>query len=437
MDMGLGKSLTAIAIIGHKFEEKKIERVLVICPTSIIDVWINEVSKFADYKYNIEAIVDKKMDKRKKKLKELNFKKGLKIAIINYEATWRMEAELHDYNPDMIICDESQKIKTHNSSQSKAIHRLGTRAKYRIILTGTPVQNGPMDIFSQWKFLNPNIFGKSFALFRSRYAVMGGYYNHEIIKFKNLDELTAKAHSISFRMKKEEAMDLPEQIFLNRYCNLEPEAQKIYDNVEKESYTELIESEITATNILIKLMRLSQISGGHVRDDDGKYQVVSKTKINELKDILEDMIITNKNKVVVFARFVPEIESIKKLAEDMKIDYCSISGEVPIEERGKEVNEFQTNETKKLFIAQIQTAGVGITLTAANTAVFYSLDFNYANYSQAIARIHRIGQRNICTYINLITRNTVDEKIMKALNNKENIAKSIVDDWKKYFKKEK
>lgn len=435
MDMGLGKSLTSIAITGQLFNDKKIERVLVICPTSIIGVWLEEFKKFADFDYCIEAIIGTTMSKRKDKLKLLCHKIGLKVAIINYEATWRMEKELNTYKPDVIICDESQKIKNPSASQSKTIHRLGVKAKYKIILTGTPVQNSPMDVFSQWKFLDPNIFGLSFYAFRNHYAVMGGYYNHQILRYKNMDELTSKAHSVAYRITKEEALDLPEQIFLNRYCELEPTARKIYDTVVKESYAELMDGEITATNVLTKLMRLSQIAGGHVKDDEGRMQVISKSKLNELRDIMEDVIIDNKKKLVIFARFIPEIESIKSLAREMDIRYSYITGEIKTEERSEMCSKFQNDNNIKLFIAQIQTAGLGITLTAADTAVFYSLDFNYANYSQAIARTHRIGQKNTCTYINLIATETVDEKILKALESKQDIAKNIVDNWRNYFKK--
>lgn len=435
MDMGLGKSLTSIAITGQLFNDKKIERVLVICPTSIIGVWLEEFKKFADFDYCIEAIIGTTMSKRKDKLKLLCHKIGLKVAIINYEATWRMEKELNIYKPDIIICDESQKIKNPSASQSKTIHRLGVKAKYKIILTGTPVQNSPMDVFSQWKFLDPNIFGLSFYAFRNHYAVVGGYYNHQILRYKNMDELTSKAHSVAYRITKEEALDLPEQIFLNRYCELEPTARKIYDTVVKESYAELMDGEITATNVLTKLMRLSQIAGGHVKDDEGRMQVISKSKLNELRDIMEDVIIDNKKKLVIFARFIPEIESIKSLAREMDIRYSYITGEIKTEERSEMCSKFQNDNNIKLFIAQIQTAGLGITLTAADTAVFYSLDFNYANYSQAIARTHRIGQKNTCTYINLIATETVDEKILKALESKQDIAKNIVDNWRDYFKK--
>lgn len=250
-----------------------------------------------------------------------------------------------------------------------------------------------------------------------------------------MDELTSKAHSVAYRITKEEALDLPEQIFQNRYCELEPGARRTYDAVVRQSYAELMEGEITATNVLTKLMRLSQISGGHVKDDDGRIQVISKAKLNELKDIMEDIIIDNKKKLVVFARFIPEIESIQSVAKEMGIEYSYITGDIKIEDRGEMCDKFQNNDEVKLFIAQIQTAGLGITLTAADTAVFYSLDFNYANYTQAISRTHRIGQKCTCTYINLISVGTVDEKIIKALESKEDIAKSIVDNWREYFKK--
>ncbi len=293
-----------------------------------------------------------------------------------------------------------------------------------------------MDVFSQWKFLDPTLFGLSYYAFRNRYAVMGGYYNHQIVKYRNMDELTSKAHSIAYRITKEEALDLPEQIFLHRYVELEDSARCLYDKVAEQSYAELLDGEITATNILTKIIRLSQISGGHLKDDLNRYQTVSKAKINELKNIIEEVVIDNKRKLVIFARFIPEIESIKELAKEMKLEYSCITGDIKIEKRGEMVNQFQNDENIKLFIAQIQTAGLGITLTAADTAVFYSLDYNYANYSQAVARIHRIGQKNTCTYINLIANGTIDSKIINALHQKQDIAKSIVDNWKKFFKKE-
>lgn len=432
MDMGTGKTLTSIAILGRAYLNKKIEKVLVVCPASVVPVWEKEITEYADYNTTITTLAGN-MAKRKSNLKQLVLGKGLKIAVINYEATWRMIEDLKAWKPDFIICDESQRIKTHNAAQSKAMHALGDSTKYKMILTGTPVQNNPLDIYSQYRFVDKSIFGTSYYSFRTRYARMGGFQGKQIMGFINQDELIRKAHSIAFRITKEEALDLPEQICSMRYCELEPQARKVYDSIKKKNFMELENGEITTTNVLTRLLRLSQITGGFVNDDDGETQFVSEAKLKALDEIIEDVVIDNGKKLVIFARFINEITAIRKLIENKKIKYSWIAGAVKMNERGSMVKEFQENPEIKIFIAQIQTAGLGITLTAADTSVFYSLDFNFANYSQALARLHRIGQKNNVNHIHLIAQDTIDEKIMGALSRKEDIAKSVVDDWRKYF----
>ena len=158
-----------------------------------------------------------------------------------------------------------------------------------------------------------------------------------------------------------------------------------------------------------------------------------KGKLNALEDIFDDYVIDEGKKLVVFCRFRPEIDLIQKLMDKKKIRYCSIYGDIKIDDRGDIVKEFQTNPEVKVFLAQIDTAGLGITLTAADTCVYYSENFNYAAYSQSLARIHRIGQRNCCTYIHLVVKGTIDETVLKALAKKEDLAKAVVDDWKQFF----
>jgi SNF2 family DNA or RNA helicase len=432
MEMGTGKTITAIAIAGRGYLNKKIKKALVICPTSVMAVWEKELQEFADFKFSAE-VLDGTMAQRNKKLLALNKKEGLLFGIINYEATWRMADELQKWNADLIICDESQRIKNPTAKQSKCVHKFGDLARYKLILSGTPVQNSPLDIFSQYRFLDSSIFGNSFYSFRNKYARMGGYGGYQIIAYNNIDELIKKAHSIAYRVTKAEALDLPEQVFTNRYCYLDPTARKIYDQIKEENYIELEKGEISTTNVLTRLLRLSQITGGFVNNDAGAEEFVSDAKLIALEEIIEDTVESAGKKLVIFARFTAEITAIKKLIEKHKIQYRWIAGDVPMDERGPMVKDFQEDEAVKIFIAQIQTAGLGITLTASDTAVFYSLDFNFANYSQATARIHRIGQKNNCTYIHLLCKNTVDEKIMKALSKKEDIAKNIVDNWRKYF----
>lgn len=437
-EMGCGKTLTAIAIAGAAYEKGEIEKVLVVAPTSVCSVWPKEFSDYANFKYKVNVLLGDK----KKRLQELealkNFPfKALKVAVINYESTWRegLFEALIDWKPDLVIADESQRIKTHDAEQSKAMHQIGDVAKYKLILSGTPVQNDAIDLFSQYRFLDPTIFGWNYYAFRNRYAITGGFNRKQIVGYKDLDQLIQKEHSIAYRVTKDEALDLPEQTFLTRYIQLTGKEKQLYDKIKKDSFAELENGGmITAPTVLTKLLRLQQFTGGFIQADEGvKPELVFKGKLNALEDILEDYVIGEGKKLVVFCRFRPEIDLIQKLLEKKKIQYRSIYGDIKIDDRGPIVADFQKDPEIKVFLAQIDTAGLGITLTAADTCAYYSENFNYAAYSQSLARIHRIGQRNVCTYIHLVVEKTVDEVILKALSKKKDLAKTIVDDWRQYF----
>lgn len=425
-DMGTGKSMMTIAITGTLEADRGVKKMLVVCPKSIVGVWEDEFRKFADYRYAL-TVLDGTMDKKRA---SFNYMQGaaLQIIVVNYESCWRLETEITKWKPDLIVCDESSKIKTPSASQSKALHRLGRQSKYNIILTGTPITGSPLDIFSQYKFLDDSIFGTSFYLFRNRYAILGGYQNRMIVGYRHLDELVEKVHSIAFRIKIEDAVDLPPFIDETRAITLEPKAQSLYRMLEQDCYAELANGEVTARNVLTQLLRLAQCTGGFIRDDvKGEAQQVSGAKLDALEDIIDNCLDEEK-KVVVFARFVPEIEAIAAMLKKKKIGYAQIYGATT--DRADQVKKFQEDPEIKVFIGQLQTTGMGLTLTAANVAVFYSLDFSYANYEQSRARIHRIGQKQKCLYIHLVGKGTVDEKILNALKHKGDIAKIMVDDWR-------
>ena len=425
-DMGTGKSMMTIAITGTLEADKGVKKMLVVCPKSIVGVWEDEFRKFADYRYAL-TVLDGTMEKKRS---AFNYMQGaaLQIIVVNYESCWRLESEITKWKPDLIVCDESSKIKTPSASQSKALHRLGRQSKYNIILTGTPITGSPLDIFSQYKFLDDSIFGTSFYLFRNRYAILGGYQNRMIVGYRHLDELVEKVHSIAFRIKIEDAVDLPPFIDETQIVPLEPPAQSIYRMIEKDCYAELAGGEVTARNVLTQLLRLAQCTGGFIRNDSmGTAEQVSSAKLEALEDIIETCL-SEEKKVVVFARFVPEIEAIAAMLKKKKIGYAQIYGATT--DRADQVKKFQEDAEVKVFIGQLQTTGMGLTLTAANVAVFYSLDFSYANYEQSRARIHRIGQKQKCLYIHLVGKGTVDEKILNALKHKGDIAKIMVDDWR-------
>lgn len=434
-EMGCGKTLTTIAVAGALYNLGKIDRVLVVAPTSVCSVWPHDLNQFATFPWEARVLLgDKK--KRLKALNELeNWPfKALRIAVINYESTHRegiFEA-LAAYKPDLIVCDESQRIKNSSAAQSKALHKLGDAAPFRMILSGTPVQNNAVDLYSQYRFLDPAVYGANFYAFKNRYCIMGGYGQHQIVGYRNMDELVEKEHSVAYRVTKEECLDLPQQTFINRYVQFTDAEQAIYEQLRKSSFLELETGEnVTATTILTMYLRLMQLTGGFLTADEStRPKQVNTAKLDALADIVDDYVVDAGKKLVIFARFRAEIAAIENLLRLRKIQYGSIYGDVPMEERGKIVEDFQTNPDTKVFVAQIQTAGLGITLHAASTAVFYSYDYNYANYAQALARIHRIGQRLPVTYIHLVVDGSIDEKILAALENKEDMAKTVVDSWR-------
>lgn len=434
-EMGCGKTLTTIAVAGALYNLGKIDRVLVVAPTSVCSVWPHDLNQFATFPWEARVLLgDKK--KRLKALNELeNWPfKALRIAVINYESTHRegiFEA-LAAYKPDLIVCDESQRIKNPSAAQSKALHKLGDAAPFRMILSGTPVQNNAVDLYSQYRFLDPAVYGANFYAFKNRYCIMGGYGQHQIVGYRNMDELVEKEHSVAYRVTKEECLDLPQQTFINRYVQFTDAEQAIYEQLRKSSFLELETGEnVTATTILTMYLRLMQLTGGFLTADEStRPKQVNTAKLDALADIVDDYVVDAGKKLVIFARFRAEIAAIENLLRLRKIQYGSIYGDVPMEERGKIVEDFQINPDTKVFVAQIQTAGLGITLHAASTAVFYSYDYNYANYAQALARIHRIGQRLPVTYIHLVVDGSIDEKILAALENKEDMAKTVVDSWR-------
>lgn len=262
-DMGTGKSMMTIAITGTLEADKGVKKMLVVCPKSIVGVWEEEFRKFADYKYAL-TVLDGTMEKKRAAFGYMQGQ-ALQVIVVNYESCWRLESEITKWKPDLIVCDESSKIKTPSASQSKALHRLGRLSKYNMILTGTPITGSPLDIFSQCKFLDEEIFGGSYYVFRNRYVVMGGYQNRMIVGYRHMDELVRKVHSIAFRIKIEDAVDLPPFIDETRTITLEPKAQAIYRTLEQDCYAELSNGEVTARNVLTQLLRLAQCTGGYIR----------------------------------------------------------------------------------------------------------------------------------------------------------------------------
>ncbi|MDD5354679.1 MAG: DEAD/DEAH box helicase [bacterium] len=429
MEQGTGKTLSAISIAGFRYLKGEIQKLLIICPLSVVSVWQDEFEKISTFKYEMKVI-------RRKTVQNLNqWEKGnLQVVVVNYESSWRILDKLLTWQPQMIIADESQKIKNGRAKQSKGLIKLGDQAEYKLILSGTPITQGPLDKWSQYRFLNPSIFGRKFIKFRDRYAIMGGYGGYQVLGYQNLPELAEKAHSIAYRVTKDEALDLPPQIDQIVKVELEPEARKIYDRMEKDFIVQFGEHETTSAPIILtQLLRLQQITGGFLPvDENEKIKSVSTAKLDMVEDLLNDLPATKK--IIIFARFREEIKALKQLMVKMDRKYVSLTGETT--DRPTVISAFQKRPEITTLIVQIQTGGLGITLTASDTVIFYSTTFSFADYEQAKARVHRIGQAHAVTYIHILAENTVDEEILRILKSKGNMAKLILDTLsRKFFKK--
>jgi SNF2 family DNA or RNA helicase len=426
MEMGTGKTVTAIASMGCMYNEGLVRRALIVAPLSVLSVWEDEIRKYAAFQ-NTVTVLTGNMDNKRLQLRNLPVN-GLQIVVVNYESMWRLKVELLAFDADLIVADEGHRLKDGRTAQSRAMHELGDKARYKLLLTGTPVTNHEADIWSEYRFLNPGIFGMSFYVFRSHFFTMGGYGLHTPIFLKAcLPEYTERLHRIAYRCRKEDCLDLPEITETVRTVDLEPAARKLYDLVREESYAGLRNSKVTAANMLTRLLRLSQITGGHVTDDDGNSQEVSLAKLAALEDIV-DAAAAEGQKLVVMAHFTPELDAIERLLARKRISYSVVRGGT--RDRGEQVSRFQNDPDCMVFVGQIQAAGEGLTLTASSTMIFFSLDYSMSHFEQAKARIHRSGQTKPCSYIYICCRKSVDQRVLRALREKRDLAQILIDEYR-------
>lgn len=425
-EMGCGKTYITIALMGILYQFGQVNRILIVAPLSLLGVWEEEIAKFADYPANV-TVLKGTADKKRQLLAGIP-KNGLQVVVVNYESARVLEKELLTYGAEMVVADEGHKLKENRSKQSKTMHNLGDRAKFKCLLTGTLITNKEIDVFSQYRFVDKNIFGSSFYSFRNTYFDMGGYGQYTpIFRKYRTQEFLERMHRIAFRVTKAECLDLPGITEEVRKVELEPKAMKFYKDIEKESFAQLDVGEVSAPNVLTKLLRLSQATGGHITNDDGMVETVSKAKLEALEDIVDSCIEEGK-KLVIMARFVPELDDIEELLNRKHISHAVIRGGT--KNRDEEIRRFQNDDACKVFVGNIAAAGLGITLTASSTMVFYSLSYNMSDFEQAKARIHRVSQREDCHYIYLVAKGTVDLKILKALRDKVDLAKVLIDEYR-------
>jgi len=450
MEMGTGKSKVLVDNIAMLYDRGAIKGALIVAPKGVYKNWDSiefpvHMPEHIDY---TKVLWEPTMTKKKQAELDTLFAGDhkLKLLIMNVEAFSTSKgldfarSFLNIFVGRALIgIDESTTIKNPTAKRTKNILTIGDLAKYRRILTGSPVTKSPLDLYSQCDFLDPNHLGhQSYYSFRSRYAHMvdrnfGGRRVQIVGSYRRLGELSDLLDSFSYRVLKEDCLDLPEKVFTKRFVELTKEQDKAYRQMKEMALAMLDDGKLMSTvNVMTQLMRLHQITCGHFKADDGTITHLKNNRINTLMELLDE----TDGKVIIWANYV---EDIKNIVESLKKAYGEAStveyhGSVDPRVRQENIALFQEKKgPTRYFVGNAQTGGYGITLTAANTVVYYSNSYDLEKRLQSEDRAHRIGQTGSVTYVDLIAEGTIDERIVKSLRDKIDIANEImgedIKDW--------
>ncbi len=424
MGMGTGKTLVA-TVLNVNWQCKT---TLILCPKSVLGVWRRELEKHAGAPISV-VVLDKGTTKDKANVAEgaMRMCKSLNQSIaivINYESVWRKDfAEFTmKVEWDCIIADESHKIASHDSSQSKFCAKLGKNAKRRLCLSGTPMTQTPLALFGQFRFLDPGFFGTSWYNFAGRYARHDNkVIPQQITGYKNLEELQSIARMITFQCQSDEVLDLPEAIDDERMFDLCPAAAKTYRILNEELIADVGNGIVTASNALTKLIRLRQLTSGFLIEDETEvFHRLDTGRIDLLRDLLEE---AAGEPFVVFAVFTPDLVAIKAVCEDLGLRYGELSGH-----RRDALNDLgEMSQTIDVAGVMTSSGGVGVDLTRARYAAYYSVGFSLTEYEQSRARLHRPGQTKPQTFYHLIANNTVDARVYKALRERKDVIEAVLE----------
>ena len=449
MEMGTGKSKVLLDNAAILYDKGEINALLLIAPKGVYKNWYDsEIPTHLPDHIDKKMILWKTSDKSLKQIKLLNtlFEKGsdLRILIMNVESFSSGNGSDFAYKflaahpKSMVAIDEATTIKTPTSNRTKNILSLSKHCKYRRILTGSPVTKSPLDLYSQCQFLDPWLLDhQSYYTFKARYSVckkiqVNGRQVEIVVGYRNLGELSDKIKSFSKRILKEDCLDLPAKSYVKHYVELTKEQKKVYDQMKKEAIAFLDGKMQSSATVMTQLMRLHQITCGHFTADDGSIKDLPCSRLGELMDILEKI----EGKTIIWSHYTHDvrriIEEIKRVyGDDSVVDYY---GATDTDARSANIKKFQTDDKCRFFVGTTHTGGYGITLTAGSNMIYFSNGYDLEKRQQSEARIDRIGQTKKMTYIDIMAQDTVDERIVKALRNKVNIANKIMDeDFKEWI----
>lgn len=435
MEMGCGKSKVLIDNIVWLYENSEIDTAVIVAPKGVYRNWeISEIPVHFPEAVAHEVYVwnpNPNKAAARRLANAIKEREKLRILLVNVEgfATSKVQKYLDAFTQGssfLLAVDESTTIKNPKAKRTKNLLALGGRAKYKRILTGSPVTKSPLDLYSQCAFLNPDLLGfKSYWSFQNRYAMtrtqrMGNHSFTQVVGYRNLPELSDKLMTFSYRVTKEDALDLPDKIYTFREVALTDDQARHYNSLKGAAIALLEDGElVTASEVMTKLLRMQQVLCGHLRTDDGELVEIKSNRIQAMLDTIEEMT----GKVIIWSRFRYDI---KKIVQELKKVHgpgavVSYYGDTTDEERQAAIQSFQHGDAR-FFVANPQTAGYGLTLTAATNVIYYANDYNLETRWQSEDRCHRIGQNNKVLYVDLVVPGTVDINIAKALKSKINLA---------------
>ena len=431
MEMGTGKTKVTIDNLAYLFFKRKVTAALIIAPKSVYLNWETEIEthmpdvlKYKIYKWNID---------KSKDYHDLQNFKDLRIFLINVEAlsTKRGFEACVEYlktnKLNFVTVDESTTIKNRSAKRTKNILALQKLALIRRILTGSPVTKSPLDLYTQCQFLSPELLGfSSYLAFRNRYAEMtdipvgSGRYISVPKYYKRIEELEMKLKQFATRIRKDQCLDLKPKVRQKRYVELDGEGKKIYEKLRTTALAIVEDSTISFSNKLTEIIKLHQVCNGFTKDDDGQILQLHEYKLRALEETLEEI----DGKVIIWANYLYNIHEIIKFLEKKygKESVVSIYGAVDVKSRKEAVRKIQEDPNTRFLVGNPTTGGFGLTLTAVNTVIYFSNNYNLEVRKQSEDRAHRMGQKGTVVYVDIVARNTLDEAIMKSLTSKGQIA---------------
>lgn len=433
-DVGTGKSATLINILRKKFMEKKrVMKTLIVSPPITLTNWKREWelnSKIGD-----RVTILSGSEKDRLKLME----KPTEIIVTNYESLLMKtlyERLLH-HGFEVVVLDESHKIKQMSAKRTKAAIKLGDFTAYKYILTGSPVLNTPMDIFSQYRFLDGGeTFGKNFFAFRATYfydanAAMprDRYFPNWKIRPNSLEEINQKIYTKAMRVTKAECLDLPKLVKIQIEVELSSEQRRVYEEMKRD-FIACLKGEVIVTTLAItKALKLQQIVSGFINvDSEQTLKFDENPRQKALSELLETICVSNK--VLVWCSFIENYKQVAKVCEALKLSYVEVHGQIPAKAKQEAVDKFTSDKECKVFIGHPGSAGIGINLVEAAYSIWYSRSFSLEHEIQAEARNYRAGSEihDKITRFDIVAKNTIDEHIMKALANKQEISEKLLQE---------